>query len=221
MKMEPFRIASTLVKLTDQYPEPSVILAAAQKGGEPARIALAQLWLSEGIPYAFRDCPAIYEAVRSWLSTWLSVHAKEIGVTGSARLGASLSPKKLGKPFDETSDLDVFIISNDLFVILKEEFRQWSFDFESGRLKATNNQEERFWRDNNARGSRLIRRGFIDQKMIPNLPDFPTTKKISQAMWLTVEKLKITPNAPKPRYASVRCYSYWDSSVRQTTLNLS
>jgi hypothetical protein len=218
--MEPFRIASTLVNLSDQYPQPSIIVAAARNGGELARIALARLWLSEGIPYAFRNCPAIYEAVRSWLSTWLSVHAKEIGVTGSARLGASLSPKKLDKPFDSSSDLDIFIISSDLFAILREEFRRWSFDFESGCLKATNEREERFWRDNNARGSRLIQRGFIDQKMIPNLPEFATTKKLSQAMWLLVEKLEITPNAPKPSRASVRCYSSWDSFVRQTTLNL-
>lgn len=218
--MEPFRIATTLLKLCDLYPDPKVLLGAARTGGEQARIAIARLWLSEGIPYAFRDCPAIYESVRSWLSTWLNVHAKEIGVTGSARLGASLSPRKLGKPFDSSSDFDIFIISNDLFVALKEEFLRWSFDFEGGRLKASNDREEGFWRDNNARGPKLIGRGFIDQKMIPNLSEYTTTKKISQAMWLLVGKLKITPNAPKPKHASVRCYSSWDSFVRQISLNL-
>ena len=175
--MEPFKIAATLLKLSDHYPDPIALLDAAHGGGEQARIALARLWLSEGIPYAFRNCPAIYESVRSWLSNWISVHAKEIGLTGSARLGASLSPKKLGKPFDNSSDLDIFIVSSDLFGALKEEFRQWSFDFESGRLKASNDREEGFWRDNNSRGPKLIHRGFLDQKMIPNRQEYPKTIK--------------------------------------------
>lgn len=218
--MEPFKISTTLVNFCDQYPDPQVLLGAGRAGGEQARIALARLWLSEGIPYAFRDCPAMYESVRTWLSSWLNVHAKEIGLTGSARLGASLSPTKIGKPFDAFSDLDMFIVSNDLFAALREEFRRWSFDFESSRLKAGNDRQEGFWRDNNSRGPKLISRGFIDQKMIPNLPEYQTTKKISQAMWLLVEKLKITANAPKPKNASVRCYSSWESFVRQTSLNL-
>jgi hypothetical protein len=218
--MEPFRIASTLLRLTDPYPDPITLLGAAHGGGEQARIALARLWLSEGIPYAFRDCPAIYESVRSWLSSCLKVHAKEIGVSGSARLGASLSPKKLGKLFDGSSDLDIFIVSKDLFDALREEFRRWSFDFESGRLKTSNNLEKKFWQDNNTRGPKLIYRGFIDQKMIPNRQEYPTTKAISQSMWMLVEKLKITQNAPKAKHASVRCYSSWDSFVRQTCLNL-
>ena len=76
--MEPFRIPEPLRNLTYPYPDPSLVLDAAGQGGESARIALAQLWLSEGLPYAFRECPAVYESVRSWLSAMLSVHAKEI-----------------------------------------------------------------------------------------------------------------------------------------------
>lgn len=218
--MEPFRIAASLERLTDVYPDPKVVVEAARSGGEQARIALARLWLSEGIPYAFRDCPAVYESVRSWLSTWLNVNAKEISVTGSARLGASLAPSKLGESFGDTSDLDIFIVSSSLFEALRDEYRKWSFDFESGQLIASHDREAQFWRDNNARGPKLIHRGFIDQKMIPNLPAYSVTKNISQGMWLLVEKLKITPNAPTPKQASVRCYSSWDSLVRQISLNL-
>lgn len=218
--MEPFRIATPLVDFCDLYPDPRHLLEVGRSGGEQARIALARLWLSEGIPYVFRDCPAMYEAVRSWLSMFLSVHAKEIGLTGSARLGASLSPLKLGKPFNESSDLDIFIISDQLFGVLREEFRKWSYDFESGLVRASNGRQEEFWRDNNARGPKMIERGFIDQKMIPNLPNYPTIKKISQTMWLLVEKLEKTPHAPKPKHASIRCYSSWSAFVRQTTLNL-
>jgi hypothetical protein len=218
--MEPFRIATQLEKFTNVYPAPEQVMEVAQNGGEQARIALARLWLSEGIPFAFRDCPAVYESVRSWLSAWLNVHAKEIGVTGSARLGASLAPHKLGKIFGDTSDLDMFIVSNSLFEALRDEFQEWSFDFEKGEITASNDREAGFWRNNNARGPKMIHRGFIDQKMIPNLPSYPVTKKISQGMWLLIEKMKITPSAPNPIHASVRCYSSWDSFVRQVSLNL-
>jgi hypothetical protein len=218
--MEPFRIATPLVGFCDPYPDPRLLLEVGRSGGEQARIALARQWLSEGIPYVFRECPAMYEAVRTWLSMFLNVHAKEIGLTGSARLGASLSPLKLGKPFNDSSDLDIFIISDQLFGVLREEFRRWSYDFESGLVKASNGRQEEFWRDNNARGPKMLDRGFIDQKMIPNLPNYPTIKKISQTMWLLVEKLKKTPNAPQPKQASIRCYSSWSAFVRQTTLNL-
>lgn len=219
--MEPFRIAAPILGLTDPYLEPMVIVDAAKKGGDPARTAFARLWLSEGIPYAFRGCPAVYESLRTWLSAWLGVHAKEIGVSGSARIGASLAPGKLGIKFGNHSDLDLFIVSPTFFQDMREEFRTWSFDYECSRVAPRNDREAAFWSDNNARGPKVIDRGFIDQKMIPNLPEYPLTKKISQGMWLLVEKLKKTPGAPQPSTASMRCYASWDSFVRQVVLSLS
>ncbi len=219
--MEPFRIAAPIAGLTNPYLDPEVIVDAAKSGGEPARVAFARLWLSEGIPYAFRDSPAVYESIRTWLSAWLGVHAKEIGVSGSGRIGASLAPKKLGKKFGKNSDLDLFIVSGNLFNEMREEFRRWSFDYESNRVVPHNVREASFWQDNNARGPKLIDRGFLDQKMIPNLPEYPITKKISQGMWVLIGKLKKTPGAPQPNMASVRCYASWDSFVRQVALSLS
>lgn len=219
--MEPFRVAAPLQDVVEQYPRLESVLDAVDRGGEPALVSLARLWLSEGIPYAFRECPAAYESVRSWLSNWTGVHAKEIGLTGSARIGISLAPSKLGKALDENSDLDLFIVSHSLFADLREEFRTWSLDFENGTTKARNDREARFWSDNNARGPRLLARGFIDQRMIPNLDRYPITQKLSQGMWLLVEKLKLTQHAPRPSSSSIRCYETWDSFVRQTALNLS
>jgi hypothetical protein len=169
----------------------------------------------------YTSCPAVYESLRTWLSAWLGVHAKEIGLSGSARLGASLAPGKLGKKFGNHSDLDLFIVSPSFFQDIREEFRTWSFDYECNRVVPKNQREASFWSDNNARGPKMIDRGFIDQKMIPNLPEYPFTKKISQGMWLLVEKLKKTPGAPQPSMASLRCYASWDSFVRQVVLSLS
>ena len=218
--MEPFRIPEPLRNLTYPYPDPSLVLDAASQGGEPARIALAQLWLSEGLPYAFRECPAVYEAVRSWLSIMLGVHAKGIGIVGSARLGASLAPNKLGRKFSNTSDLDLFIVSKDLFEKLREEFCQWSRAFESGEVTARSTTEEKYWPENNKRVPKNITGGFLDSKFIPNHESYPVTESIAESMFLLTKKLKDTSNAPKPSKASVRCYKSWDSFVRQNSLNL-
>ena len=220
--MEPFKIPSSLKSLTKPYPCPKVLLDAAHSGGEPARIAFARLWLSEGIPHAFRCCPVIYESVRSWLSTRLGVHAKEISLVGSARLGKSLKPQKLGDPFrDNKSDLDIFIVSTHLFEALTEDFYRWSGDFKHRRIQPeTKTQKKKYWPNNYERGPILINRGFMDQKMIPNYPQYPTTLKIGKTMDTLVKKLKVTLNAPKPKHASVRCYSSWDSFVQQVSLNL-
>jgi len=200
--MEPFRVSAPIAELTDAYVDASTLVSAAKNGGDPARVALARLWLSEGIPFAFKACPAIYESIRDWLSVRLDVHAKEIGLYGSARIGASIAPKKLGKEFGSDSDLDLFVVSADLFDRMKQEFVRWSYDFESNRVSPANAQERSFWQDHVYRGPKNIRRGFIDQKMIPNRIEYPIVKTISQSMWLLVEKLKLTPNAPLPTEAS-------------------
>lgn len=218
--MEPFEIPESLISLTDPYPHPEVLLDAAHSGGESARITLAQLWLSEGIPHGFRCCPAIYESVRCWLSYELDVHAKEISLTGSARLGKSLSPQRLGAPFDSESDLDLFIVSSDLFERLQEDFWRWSSDFENERINPHTRREANYWRANNEEIPRAIARGFIFSDRIPSVPDYSTAQKVNNTMWLLVEKLKITPKAPRPKKASVRCYSSWDSFVRQMLRNL-
>ncbi len=217
--MEPFSIPDSLKKLTDPYPPWKVVLDAAG-GGREARTAVVRLWISEGIPYAFRECPAIYESVRSWLSVTLGVHAKEIGLVGSARIGASLNPRKFGKSFSCNSDLDLFIVSEVLFGKLTEEFRQWSLAFESGTITADNPTEEKLWLNNNKAVPKNIRVGFLDTKYIPNHESYPITCRIKQSMYLLSEKLKCTPNAPAVKEASIRCYDSWDSFLRQNCLNL-
>lgn len=217
--MEPFSIPDSLRKLTDPYPSWDVVLDAAG-GGHEARIALARLWISEGIPYAFRNCPALYESVRSWLSWFLDVCAKEIGMVGSGRIGTSLNPNKFGKRFSPCSDLDLTIVSRALFNNLKEEFRQWSFAYESGKVSGKSTEEEKYWRNNNKTVPRNIRAGFLDTKYIPNHKSYPITCRIEQSMFLLSEKLKCTPNAPVVKEASIRCYDSWDSFLRQNCLNL-
>ena len=195
-------------------------MEAAHSGGELARIALAQLWLSEGIPHGFHCCPAIYDAIRCWLGNRLGVHPKDVSLVGSARLGKSLSPDNPGKPFDSESDLDLFIVSSKLFDELRQDFYRWSSDYENERKKPRNDLSAKYWRENYLGIPGNIEQGFIDANKIPYLQEYSIAQNIGQTMWQLIQKLKITPSAPKPIKASVRCYCSWSSFVRQTLRNL-
>lgn len=218
--MEPFKVPTYLANMLNSYPDAKSLVEAATKGGEQSKVAIARLWLSEGIPYAFRNCPALYESIRGWLSTRFGVDPKEIHLTGSARIGQSLAPKKLGTMFGDHSDLDIFIVSSNLFERMKADFNRWSYEFEGGLIQPSNDRERGFWIDNNQRGPKNIQRGFLDSKFVPNRSSYPTIKNIAQTMWLLKGKLDVTENAPHVMGASIRCYVDWISYVRQMVISL-
>lgn len=219
--MEAFRVSTHLSDFLDSYPDAKKLLAAAANGGEHSKRAIARLWLSEGIPFAFKANPALYESVRDWLATRIEVDPKEINLTGSARIGQSLAPSKIGTSFGEHSDLDIFIVSNPLFDRMKADFNLWSYHFEVGEVKARNESERRYWVSNNQRGPSSIQRGFLDSKLVPNFKDYKTIQNTADTMWLLKKKLDITDGAPTIKSASVRCYKDWSSYARQMVINLS
>jgi hypothetical protein len=71
--------------------------------------------LVAGIPFAFQESPADYDTLRGTLSTALHLISDNITVIGSGRIGFSLSPEKYGVPFSSQSDLDVVVVSPELF----------------------------------------------------------------------------------------------------------
>ena len=218
--MEPFKIPNVLESLRDTYPEASLLLEVGKQGGDVSRAVLTRLWLSEGIPYAFRECPALYDIARSWIAGRLGILPKEISVTGSGRLGTSLSPSKVGRVFGRHSDLDFFVVSEELFEKVVLDFNQWSYNFESANVAPQNSREAGFWRDNNERGPKIIQRGFIDSKMVPNLPQYPTIKDIARTMWMLKEKLAISKVPVEISGASIRVYRSWPAFVQQVSLGL-
>ena len=218
--MQGFETLPALADVLGAYPEANKIIDAAIKGGRNSKMAIARLWLSEGIPFAFKDCPATYESVRVWLSSRILVHPKEISITGSARLGQSLAPNKLGTEFSHKSDLDLFVVSNDLFNRMVTYFNQFSIDFEVGNINPNNETEEYFWSSNVKGTPSTINRGFIDSKSVPNNPKYSTTQSMANSLWLLKAKLDVTPNAPKVTKASIRCYKGWPEYVNQIMISL-
>ncbi len=223
--MKPFEIVAPLRKLSEHYPDPKLLLEVALEGGKDAQDAIARLWLSEGIPSVFLKCPAIYDSLRCWITERLEVKPKEIGLVGSAHLGKSLVPCKIGTPFhDIDSDLDLFIVSCSLFTKLTDDFERWASDIEHQRVNFggtdTEIHERRHWKTNLKNNPNNLCRGFIDAHKIPASPDYPTAQKIQRTMEDLTLKLIDTEDAPKPEKASIRCYNSWDSFIQQKSINL-
>lgn len=72
-------------------------------------------FLFRGLPFSFSEQPTIHRAMVRDLSRGLKVPEQDICVVGSARIGFSLSPFKFGVPFNQSSDLDIVVVSSSLF----------------------------------------------------------------------------------------------------------
>lgn len=76
---------------------------------------VAKVFLLEGVPMVFAKSPMKYLIFREQVADRFEIGYQDVCIVGSAKLGFSPSPHKFGKPFAETSDVDVVIISSGLF----------------------------------------------------------------------------------------------------------
>ena len=219
--IKPFTIDPGLLALPSPFPSPTELQKALENGTRQEREVFVRLWLTEGTPFAFRKCAAIFECIRGWLGGRLNVHPKEITLIGSARIGYSLAGgSKFGKAFDKNSDLDFSVISSSLFERLVEMATLFSDDYKSGRISPGNANESQFWPENIKQFNPNIQRGFLDSKKIPNRKRYSVAQEINNSMWLLKKRLEITVGAPEIQSASVRVYRDWQSFVDRVALNL-
>ena len=216
-----FAIRPQLAKLTETYPGPQDVLDAAAVG-EREKAILARLWISEGIPFAFRGCPGLYEEVRDWLAKGLELDAKQISVRGSGRLGYSLAPKKWGERYEAmSSDLDLFAVSAGLFERLREDFDRWRDDYASGNARPSTNKERYYWNMNRKETPDCIRRRFIDSIRVPNRQRYSVFSAMNSRLADLWVKLQDANDGPKPRSRlTLRCYRDWSAYERQMTVSL-
>ena len=216
----PFVVDPPLSVLPNLFPDPGE-LRAAVSGTRRAREIVVRLWLTEGPPFAFRNCPAVYEDLRGWLGSRLAVHPKQITLVGSARFGYSLAPPPdFGKPFGVRSDLDLSVVSPSLFDRIVEAFQLFANDYREGRVAPRNAREGDLWDANLEFGERNIPLGFLDTHKVPNFDRYAGAQQVNQAMWALVAKLRLTPGAPSIRRASTRVFRDWQCLIERASLNL-
>jgi hypothetical protein len=76
---------------------------------------LAKVFLLEGIPHVLKNSPMKYIIFREQVAERFGIGSQDVCIVGSAKLGFSPSAHQFGRPFSETSDVDVVIISEPLF----------------------------------------------------------------------------------------------------------
>lgn len=217
--MQPFRVSPPLEKLVTPYPDARDLLTIASQVTSDELEAIVRLWISEGIPFAFRQTPAVYEILRRWIAQRLEIHPKEITLVGSARLGSSAAPAKVGVPFGRHSDLDWAAISETLFTRCFEEFDRWSRDYRNCEVTPSA-AERRYWDSNLTAVPRNIASGFIDLNRIPLRRSYPTARSIGETMWLVCQRAAETQRSPEFRKSTIRVYRDWSCFVRQARISL-
>ena len=218
---KPFAIGQSLARLTGAYPPPPHVLEAAAEGPREKAI-LARLWISEGIPFAFKECPGLYEELRKSLAERLGLDAKQISVAGSGRLGYSLAPKRWGEAYEPaTSDLDLFAVSEGLFQRMREDFERWGEDYARGDVQPRNREERRYWRANQQETPCNMRRGFVGSNRVPNLEPYAAFRAVNGCLADLRIRLHGADEGPKPQdRLTLRCYRDWSAYERQTALTL-
>jgi hypothetical protein len=219
--VKPFPVSEKGLTLKGQYLDPNVLLSSLLDSTIVEKKSILRLWITEGIPFAFRKYPMIYEEIRVWLAESLNINEKEITIIGSARTGYSLSSyPKYGYQYNKDSDLDFSIISNDLFDRLSSEFNKWIVDYSNMTVKPRNETEQKYWEKNKQEVPGHIRRGFIDSNKVPYWDSYPTAQKMGQTTYVLKERIKMTKDAPETDKVTIRVYKNWDDFIKQLLINL-
>lgn len=182
--------------------------------------SLCRLWLSEGIPFIFREFPYNYEYFREYIAQELNIHPKELTLIGSARIGTSFTSSPCGKEFDLNSDLDWTAVSKDLFNLCKNDFLKWAEEYENNMILPGNDKIKKYWDDNLRIAKKVDAIGYVDANKVPVKPNlYPTTSHILEIMSRSVIKFNdIMPI--KIRRSSVRVYRSWKDFINRLSLNL-
>ncbi|EAZ91043.1 hypothetical protein [Crocosphaera chwakensis] len=97
-------------------------------------IDFCRKYLIHGIPYIFTDNQDEYYEFRKRISQHFNINFYEIYITGSAKLG--FSPFKQ-KQFDDDSDIDVAIVSHQLYEKMLEPIYEYQIELRKARKSIT------------------------------------------------------------------------------------
>lgn len=212
--MTPFIITEGSDSLS-QYPDPEVFKIFLLKATHNERYGIVRLWITEGIPYAFKGNPIMYEHFRDFIAANVYVHSKDVTLVGSGRIGYSLKKKVWGKKFNKTSDLDFSIISNDLFTRLVKDYQKWVADFRTRKILPLHAEQATRWLNAIEEVDKNIPKGYINTRHLFNHGNYPTIKSCNVTMGKLKDRISYTLNAPQISDTSVRVYANWSSCVNQ------
>ena len=139
-----------------------------------------------GNPICFSGNLELIMELKKALSDHFNIHMKNIEIVGSAKLGVSLSIERFGQSYNEKSDIDMVLVSSELFDLAWHDLLK--FDFSYHKLNPKDRESLKECYD-------TIHRGFISPDKLP--PSSSFTKN-----WWTV--FSSLSNREKYEYRKVR-----------------
>ena len=88
---------------------------------------LVDKYIFEGTPYVFRDSPEDLKVLQDHLATRIGCDSENVHVVGSGRTGFALNPDNYPRRFTSGSDIDVVVISEELFDRYWHTFLAWNY----------------------------------------------------------------------------------------------
>jgi predicted nucleotidyltransferase len=82
-----------------------------------------------GAPICFRGDPDLILELKKSIADQFGIHVKNVEIVGSAKLGLSLSQKRLGQRYRKESDVDLVLVSSELFDRGWHDLLQLEFKF--------------------------------------------------------------------------------------------
>lgn len=81
----------------------------------------------QGVPYVFRETPESSSLLIQHVCEAFRLPEENVFVVGSARSGFSLNPENFPRMFSDTSDIDVVVISEELFDNVWMKILEWHY----------------------------------------------------------------------------------------------
>lgn len=192
-------------------PEPNDILAFIRTN------------IIEGIPRVFARHPIVFDRLRCYAAQQLNVFPEQVCMTGSAKLGFSLKPKKWLQHYSpRESDLDIFVISECLFDQFCNDYTDWTRDYNDKVIVPCDANEESTWTENFRCINRSISRGFVDHYLIPTRYERPYKCEIvCNNLPVHINSLLVgTGISVRRKPGSIRVYKNTSSAIQQLSITL-
>lgn len=204
----------------EHYPA-AAIFDTDRKITESELRRFARIILTEGVPFAFSQCPLAFEFGRQRAAEWIGVDPKAISMCGSARIGYSLAHGKFGRAFDAAvSDIDLILVDEGAYRGAADEYEHFISLLAAGDVRPRHEREASFWTSAQKTVPNNIKRGFIDQKYIPTLDEFPLSQKLGTAGHKFLVNVNSVLGRDLVTKAPFRVYRDWAAAIDQISYSL-
>ncbi|MFS2136522.1 hypothetical protein [Duganella sp. Dugasp56] len=216
----PFALANDHLQDLVHHPNPDIFKKAVLASSMRDRESLVRLWLTEGIPYAFKNSAGTYDEMREWLAARLMVHIKDVTLVGSGRIGFSMKPLFFGREFNKSSDLDLTIVNLALFQNCQADAAKFANDFSNKLISPNNEKQETYWKDTILRLPNIAKFGFVDTSQFPGNENYLSIRNVNDTMSRLQKRLEKTKGVPAPKKITARIYRDWNALIRRVSFNL-